>query len=141
MKIENSRSAARHFDLADPSGNRETIPVEPSNPGTIHAYLYDPDPVFASPTLKWILKQAGTALLEFGHDEAACGMAVRVIYRMRFDTADPDACSRCRKMFALWVADRDEYHRRVRERHEEWRQREARGGGQHYTSQSPTYPG
>jgi hypothetical protein len=124
MKIENSRAAVRWFDRVPV--DRDAIPVEPADPGTVHAYLFDPDPMFASQTLKWILKQPGTALLEDGAEEAACGIGVRVVYRMAFDTGDPEACERCLEMADLWQANRNEYRRRVEERHERWRDRDRR---------------
>jgi hypothetical protein len=53
-------------------------------------------------------------------------MGVRVVYRMEFDTGDPEACERCLEMVDLWVANRNAYRRRVQERHERQREREER---------------
>ena len=52
-----------------------------------------------------------------------------VVYRMEFDTGDPEACERCLEMVDLWVANRNAYRRRVQERHERWREREQRKYG------------
>ena len=137
MKVEDSRAAARHWDL----GEKGTAPAEPEEPGTIHAYLYQPDVMSESEsmTFKWLMKEAGTALLEFAPAEAACGMAVRVIYRMPFDTEETDACGRCLAMVELWLKDRSEYHRKVEERHDKWAERDSRRISGQYTSESAEY--
>jgi hypothetical protein len=53
-------------------------------------------------------------------------MGVRVIYRMAFDTADPDVCHRCVEMTVLRQRDPLEFRRRIDERHQRWREREDR---------------
>jgi hypothetical protein len=59
-----------------------------------------------------------------GAEEAACGKGVRVIYRMPFDTDDPDACRRCVEMAILRERNPDEFQRRIDQRHERWRERD-----------------
>jgi hypothetical protein len=126
MKIPHTRSASRYFDLKRVPGERDAIPVEPEDPAPIHAYLLQTDPDLRSTAERWILNQPGTAFLEFGAEESACGMGVRVVYRMAFDNSDGDACSRCVEMVELWRTDHSEYMRRVEERHEIWEERERR---------------
>jgi len=123
MKIADSRSAARYPDWKiDPvTGYKD--PVEPAEPDEIHAWLYTPDGV--SPT-RWILNQPGTALLQDGHVEAACGVSLRVVYRMSFEMTQDNVCPRCVSMARLWQTDRVEYLQRVSERHERWAERDRR---------------
>jgi hypothetical protein len=90
-------------------GELDALPVEPEDPAPIHAYLSNIDPNFRQSTERWIINQPGTAFLEFGHEESACGMGVRVVYRMAFDNADGDACPRCIEMVNLWRTDFSEY--------------------------------
>jgi hypothetical protein len=122
VKIANSRSAARYADFKIDSATGYKDPVEPADPGEIHAWLYAPDDVNSSS--RWILNQRGTALLQDGHEEAACGVSLRVIYRMSFDMTEDNVCPRCVVMAGLWQTDRGEYHQRVRERHERWAERD-----------------
>jgi hypothetical protein len=122
MNIAHSRSAARDPDWKIDPVTKDKDPVEPADPGEIHAWLYTPDPPTA--LVPWILSQRGTALLEYGSVEAACGVGVRVIYRMSFDLTQDDACPRCIRMARLWQTNRQEYDRLVNERHERLAERE-----------------
>ncbi|BBY37515.1 hypothetical protein MMAN_16490 [Mycobacterium mantenii] len=123
MKIADSRSAARYPDWeTDPvTGYKDA--VEPAEPGEIHAWLYTPDDVGPA---RWILNQRGTALLQDGHVEAACGLSLRVIYRMSFDMTQDNACPRCVRIARLWQTSRAEYYELIRERHERWAERDRR---------------
>jgi hypothetical protein len=117
----------RRFDLIKLPGERFTDePVEPPEPGPIHAYLFDPDPQLMTRGQRRILRQPSTAFLEEGAEEAACGMGVRVIYRRAFDTTEPDVCPRCVEMAELRQVDPAEFQRRIDERHELWDEREDR---------------
>ena len=108
------------------------FPVEPADPGPIHAWLYSANP---GPPIdsfrdapkdltrlrRWILSQRETALLEDGDFvRAACGRRVRVIYLYPFNTVKVDACPECASMAKLWQTDPDEYDRQVAERNERW---------------------
>ncbi|KUH70020.1 hypothetical protein AU184_14545 [Mycolicibacterium novocastrense] len=124
MKFNDFRAAARRFDVT----GKDLDPIEPVEPGPIHAYLLMPaeEQEYLANTYEWVLKQPGTAIIEYGTTEAACGMGVRVIYRMAFDDSDSQVCPRCVDMARLWNTDPDAYHRRVDERHERWADREDR---------------
>ena len=122
MKIADSRSAARYFDKKLDPVTKLKDPVEPAEPGTIHAWLYNPTDYGA----RWVLSQPGTALLEDEPAEAACGVSLRVIYRMPFDMTEDDACPRCVSIARIWQTDRNEYQRLVCERHERWAERDRR---------------
>jgi hypothetical protein len=131
VTIANSRSAARRTDWTIEPGTKYRIPVDPADPGPIHAWLYSADdPKTSSATRKelgqlkrWILAQPGTALLEEPFVEAACGTSLRVIYRRLFDVNQSDACPRCVEMARLWHTEPAEYHRILIERHKRWDER------------------
>jgi hypothetical protein len=134
VTIADSRSAARRTDWTIEPGTKYKIPVEPADPGPIHAWLYsaDPGPVpYSWPVTRkdlaqlkrWILAQSETALLEESFVEAACGTSLRVIYLRPFDVNQRNACPKCVEMAGLWQTDPGEYERLVRERHERWDER------------------
>jgi hypothetical protein len=131
VKIADSRSAARRTDWTIEPGAKYKIPVEPADPGPKHAWLYSADPddaLLRSPKdvaqlRRWILAQPGTALLEEGFVEAACGTSLRVVYRTPFDTDQDNACPKCVSMARLRQTNPSEYDRLVRERHERWAER------------------
>ncbi|MGH3634149.1 MAG: hypothetical protein ACRDTS_08665 [Mycobacterium sp.] len=137
MKVADSRAAARSPDMKRDPVTRYWDPVEPADPGPIHAWLYSADP---GPPIdwfrdepknvarlrRWILDRPETALLEDGEFvRAACGRRVRVIYLHPFDTAEVGVCLGCASMADLWQTDPDEYDRRVKVRNERWAQRDA----------------
>jgi hypothetical protein len=130
--VANSRAAACEPDWKIDRVEKCRRPVEPANPGPIHAWLYSADP---GPPIHtwldapgnqarlrgWILCRRDTALVEGGEFvRSACGTRLRVIYRRSFDATEANACPECVSMAGLWQTDRAEYDRQVKERHERW---------------------
>src|SRR5947209_10780331 len=138
MQIINSRAAARRPDMKIDPVDKSRYPVEPANPGPIHAWLYDANPgppidwfrdlaETVARLRRWILNSPQTALLEDGEFvRAACGRPVRVIYRRPFNTAEAHVCAECAEMAELWQSNVDEYDRRVAERNERWTENDRR---------------
>ena len=135
VKVANSRAAACSPDTKWDPITKYRQPVEPADPGPIHAWLYSADPgppikgFLDRPTelarlRRWILGQHErheTALLEDdGFVRAACGSRVRVIYLHPFDTANVGVCPKCASMAVLWQTDPDEYDRQIKARNERW---------------------
>ena len=137
MKVAESRAAARLADMTRDPVTGYWDPVEPADPGPIHAWLYSADPGPAidcfrdapkdvARVRRWILGRHETALLEDGEFvRAACGRRVRVVYLNPFDTAKTGVCPKCASMAQLWQNDPDEYDRQVKVRNERWAERDA----------------
>jgi hypothetical protein len=137
VRIADSRAAARVADMKRDPITKYWDPMEPAEPGPMHAWLYaaDPGPPIdcfrdvpknVNRLRRWILARPETALLEDREFvRAACGRRVRVIYLHPFDTANVGACPQCVSMAQLWQDDPDEYDRQVRLRNEQWAQRDA----------------
>lgn len=139
MYIANSRAAACEPDWKIDLVEKCRKPVEPADPGPIHAWLYSADngpPIHAwldapgnqARLRGWILRQRDTALVEDGEFvRAACGTRLQVIYRRSFDvTTEANVCPECVSMAGLWQTDRAEYDRQVKARHEQWAERDRR---------------
>jgi hypothetical protein len=135
--VANSRAAACHPDWKIDEVEKCRKPVEPADSGPIHAWLYSADngpPIHAwldapgnqARLRGWILTQRDTALVEDGEFvRAACGTRLRVIYRRSFHaTTEANVCPECVSMASLWQTDRAEYDRQVKERHEQWAERD-----------------
>jgi hypothetical protein len=119
-------------------------PVEPADPGPIHAWLYSAnpgppidwfrdDPRDIARLRHWILGRPDTALLEDGEFvRAACGRQVRVIYRHPFNTAKVGVCLECASMAELWQTDPSDYDRLTAERNERWAANDRRRHDEEY---------
>ena len=126
MYVANSRAAACEPDWKIDGVEKCRKPVEPADSGPVHAWLDAPGN--QARLRGWILTQRDTALVEDGEFvRAACGRRLRVIYRRSFDaTTEVNVCRECVSMAGLWQTDRAEYGRQVKERHEQWAERDRR---------------
>jgi hypothetical protein len=104
MKIDHSRAAVHRYELRRADEDHRLDPVVPENYGLVHAVLFNPawSNEFARQTDTWFDR--------FGR-EAACGVTVKVIFPMVFDTNESEACARCVKWAILRQTDPEEYRR------------------------------
>jgi hypothetical protein len=125
VKITHSRATAARYRIGEDRFGK--YPAVPDDLGPIHALLFDPPG--ASPRgwqpRRWLDEEKFHEEVFLGlGEEAACGRYVRLVFPVRFDTNENDACPKCLEMADLWVSDRAAYDRQVRER--ELRRREER---------------
>ncbi len=124
MKIPESRAAVQRYRVRE--DDLGWYPDMPDEPVPVHALLFDPDELryrrrhwLDNPTHEVMYLESG-----YESEEAACGRQMRVVFPMSFDTDEDDACPQCLDMAQLWVTDREEYDRRVRERHDRWQRQD-----------------
>lgn len=119
MKVPHSNAAGHHFVWKGDDGEGYD-PAVPEDAFEVHAILFDPDtPPHLSFSRNWWAEQTArhqVAFLEIGDAISACGKRCRMVFPLRFDTEEPDACPRCLEMVELWLTDRAEYDRRSRAR-------------------------
>jgi hypothetical protein len=90
MKIDNSYAAARRYELRRAGEDHGLDPVVPEDYGPVHAVLCEGGSFDGGD----YDSESGVWFNRYGH-RAACGLTVRLIFPVPFDTNEPDACPRC----------------------------------------------
>ncbi|MGV0582101.1 hypothetical protein ABQE57_25850, partial [Mycolicibacterium elephantis] len=127
-KIENSRAAVRRYIIRRSPVDGAPSPDVPDKCGPVHAVLVQAPSRWEQHKLEKLARHRGIQFIEWEWNApySMCGVQVRVVYPMTFDTDEDDACPECKALAAIRSIDPAEYMRQAAQVAQRRRQREQR---------------
>ncbi|MBN7443412.1 hypothetical protein I3U51_23025 [Mycobacteroides abscessus subsp. abscessus] len=112
MKINDSRAAVRRYVIRR-SSEGEPIPAVPEKCGPVHAILLDNPRNWQQRKRVLSKRLRAVEYIErsWAPAQTVCGIDVRVIYPMPFDTDEDDSCRDCENLLVVRSMDVDVYMR------------------------------
>lgn len=112
MKINDSRAAVRRYVIRR-SDDGYPIPAVPENCGPVHAILLEDPHNWQQRKLALSKRLRAVEYIEYSWAAArtVCGINVRVVYPLSFDTEEGDSCKDCKSLLVVRSVDVDVYMR------------------------------